>query len=499
MKKKFALIPVMPTPNGPLHLGHLAGPFLKMDVLARHLRRLGHDVSIVSATDPYETHILPVSRNENKEELDVCHENYENIKRCLKTLSIEFDTFINPVEKKYKDRLFEITKNIVTQVLEKKNFYYLEEILHRNIQSKEIVVGSRIAGICPHCLNKMGGYHCEACGQEVFPEEIIHPFDTDNPDQELLIDSVQTLFLKADSEYIINNMKKCKVPVSIQNIVVKYMENHDANVRLTNPGEWGIKLNDIIHTDNESVIFTYTALICLAVLCGEEIKEHLNLSNNPLSKNSECYVIGSFGFDNTVPFCLSVPTIAQLSNDFRGFDQYFTNFFYTLDGAKFSTSRRHCIWGYDALETLNTTPDILRLYLSITSPELEKTNFSNEDFFRFNKKISEFISQSEKFDTQDRIDLNDLMLNIHFVESLNLIQKSLSIDHFSLQMAGKIIYKWITDESIPENIKTMGFSILANSIMPDISNKFFLKFRYKSNDLFNINNILENKNEYTFK
>jgi len=294
-------------------------------------------------------------------------------------------------------------------------------------------------------------------------------------------------------------MKKCKVPVSIQNIVVKYMENHDANVRLTNPGEWGIKLNDIIHTDNESVIFTYTALICLAVLCGEEIKEHLNLSNNPLSKNSECYVIGSFGFDNTVPFCLSVPTIAQLSNDFRGFDQYFTNFFYTLDGAKFSTSRRHCIWGYDALETLNTTPDILRLYLSITSPELEKTNFSNEDFFRFNKKISEFISQSEKFDTQDRIDLNDLMLNIHFVESLNLIQKSLSIDHFSLQMAGKIIYKWITDESIPENIKTMGFSILANSIMPDISNKFFLKFRYKSTDLFNINNILENKNEYTFK
>jgi methionyl-tRNA synthetase len=49
----FFLMPIPPTPNGRLHLGHIAGPYLRMDMLGRYLRSQGHRVDVVSAVDGF--------------------------------------------------------------------------------------------------------------------------------------------------------------------------------------------------------------------------------------------------------------------------------------------------------------------------------------------------------------------------------------------------------------------------------------------------------------
>lgn len=471
MKKKYVLIPVMPTPNGPLHLGHLAGPFLKMDILARHLREKGHVVAIVSSTDPYETHILPVCKKENKTEKLICNENYKKINNCLESLAIDYDIFINPIEDEYSERLKEITKNVFNKLLKNGKCSYIKEKLHFNKESNDIVVASRLAGICPSCKVTMGGYHCEACGQEVFPEDMVEPYDTENKDDKLIYENVKSLFLEVDLDRAYSDLNKLKVPYSIKKIVEQYIENNGAKIRLSNPGEWGIKLKDIIDTDNKSVVFSYTALICLAILCGEEAQKILEMDHNPLSKESDCIVVGSFGFDNTVPFCLSVPFVAQLTEDFKNFDYYLTNFFYTLNGSKFSTSRRHCIWGDEAISLLDTSADILRLYLCITSPEDEKTNFSTDEFLVFNKKITDFIAYAEVFDNFCDIKYSDLFMNSKFDIYSKKLDSSLSLNSFSLKKAGEIILNWIDDNETKENIKILGFSVLAKSIMPKITNK----------------------------
>lgn len=45
-----------PTPNGDLHLGHLAGPYLAADVLKRHLARTGHSVTYLFGIDDHQSY-----------------------------------------------------------------------------------------------------------------------------------------------------------------------------------------------------------------------------------------------------------------------------------------------------------------------------------------------------------------------------------------------------------------------------------------------------------
>ncbi|MCE0446304.1 hypothetical protein LT493_20765 [Streptomyces tricolor] len=45
-------------PNGRAHLGHIAGPLLKMDVLRRHVLRGGGRATMISVSDAHESHVL---------------------------------------------------------------------------------------------------------------------------------------------------------------------------------------------------------------------------------------------------------------------------------------------------------------------------------------------------------------------------------------------------------------------------------------------------------
>lgn len=45
---KYIVTITPPTPNGDLHIGHIAGPFLAADVFTRVQRQRGHDCVLVS-------------------------------------------------------------------------------------------------------------------------------------------------------------------------------------------------------------------------------------------------------------------------------------------------------------------------------------------------------------------------------------------------------------------------------------------------------------------
>src|SRR5262249_4460029 len=86
-----------------------------------------------------------------------------------------------------------------------------------------------------------------------------------------------------------------------------------------------------------------------------------------------------FGYDNSY-FHAILFTSEMMAYDpaIRLPSAFVTNEFYRLDGAKFSTSRVHAIWGQEALDHL--PPDVLRYYLCLDRPEAERTNFPLDDF-----------------------------------------------------------------------------------------------------------------------
>ncbi|MGF7192373.1 methionyl-tRNA synthetase [Robbsia andropogonis] len=474
----YVLIPVMPTPNGPLHLGHVAGPFLKMDMLARHLRRNGATVALVSATDPYETHVLPRAEEHDKPVEQICADYHRGIAGCLEALDIRYDAFLNPLDPPYRARLHSITCEVLADLDTQGLLQPYDELVHISGRSGRMIVGSRIAGTCPSCGVEMGGYHCEACGIEVSPRDLIAP-RAEPADATIEVTERASVFLDADVPALTQRMLEMRVPADVRRIAARFMRTSAGKVRLSNPGEWGEPWPDA-RASAPSVVFTYTALFMLSLLCGEVAQDILALERNPFDVASGTVNVTSFGFDNTVPFCVGVETLAQRSRLYRGFDRYLTNFFYTLDGRKFSTSRQHCIWADQAVRELGASSDVLRYFLAKTSPEAGPSDFSRDGFQAFRRIVEPRLAQMQSaLDVGRSDDAVDPYADT-LARLVADMDATFDVDHFSVRAATRCIDQWLALEWRPQAARqyVRGFCVLAYPVMPGVASALWKKLGY---------------------
>src|SRR5579859_3905820 len=96
-RRHYLLIPSPPTPNGRLHLGHIAGPFLKLDVMARAFRMDGDIAGIMSASDVYESYVTLRAWRDGLEPEQVCEKYHALIARDMDALMIEYDGYCDPL------------------------------------------------------------------------------------------------------------------------------------------------------------------------------------------------------------------------------------------------------------------------------------------------------------------------------------------------------------------------------------------------------------------
>ncbi|MEQ6350040.1 methionine--tRNA ligase [Ralstonia pseudosolanacearum] len=468
-RKTYVLIPVMPTPNGPLHLGHIAGPFLKMDMLARHLRRNGNTVALVSATDPYETHVLPRADEQNKPVEQICAENHRAIHRCLQALDIRYDAFIDPLASPYRARLNGITREVLDDLHAQGRLHARNEPVHISRRTGRMLVGSRIVGTCPCCGVEMGGYHCEGCGMEVSPRDLIAP-RAEPADDTVEVEARASVFVDADLPALQLRMLEARVPADVRRIAERFMHAAGSAVRLSNPGEWGEIWPNTLATA-PSVVFSYTALFMLSVLCGEAAREILALDHNPFDRCSDALIVTSFGFDNTVPFCVGVETLAQHSRRYRGFDRCLTNFFYTLDGRKFSTSRQHCIWADQAVRELGVASDVLRYFLAKTSPESGPSDFSRDGFDAFRRAIEPRLAQMKAAVESGTGGDAAVPYADTLARLVADMDAAFDVDHFSLRAATRCIDQWLALPWQPAHAAAYvrGFCMLAYPVMPELA------------------------------
>ena len=64
-------------------------------------------------------------------------------------------------------------------------------------------------------------------------------------------------------------------------------------------------------------------------------------------------------------------------------DYFLPNHFFQLEGAKFSTSRGHAIWGNDIVHKTPATADAVRYFLILQNPEHQKQDFKVDAFISF--------------------------------------------------------------------------------------------------------------------
>jgi methionyl-tRNA synthetase len=372
--ERYVFVPEMPTPNGPLHLGHMSGPYLRSDILARFLRRKGHEAFLVSGSDSYESHVELKAAQTGQSISDVCNGFHRRIKGELDALGIQTDLYVNPLDPEIGPSYLAFNRDVVDQLRAVGAATRATERVLFSAENNGYVAGCWMSGECPSCGAKSGSYLCEACGTQYDPQDVKNvrvPAGWSDAREV----SVEFWFLDIRTPANLwRQIAKMGIEPDFVRIVERYFDERGHRVRLTNPGNWGMRYG----ADNQ-VIFTYTALFSFSVFCGRLLAERKGWDKHPFALDGSCKTVAGFGIDNAIPYLVGVLGSALELGNVRLFDHYLTNHFYQLEGLKFSTSRQHLVCA-SQLVNAGVNVDALRYYLAKVNPEKGKRSFSPADF-----------------------------------------------------------------------------------------------------------------------
>ncbi len=164
-------------------------------------------------------------------------------------------------------------------------------------------------------------------------------------------------------------------------IFESYLNNreNDARMSIPLPGSWGIEYSQ------DKALYNYGTYYPYCILLGDIAKQYLHEQDNPFSSNSRVLTVASSGIDNLLIFLVHTNGFSQQLEETKFFDNILINYFYKLDGRKFSTSRNHAIW-VDKISS-KVSIDILRLYLLLNNSDETEGNFSLKEFVQFHNEL----------------------------------------------------------------------------------------------------------------
>jgi methionyl-tRNA synthetase len=487
--RKFFLTPVCLVPNGRAHLGHVAGPLLKMDVLRRHLRRGGADVKMISLSDVHEAHVLIKAYLEGTNPEAIANRYHEQIVRDLAALDIEYDDLINPLDPAWSDVYRKVNLDFLNSIIAAGNAAARTEPLPIlaetggapasggawRPQVGDPIVSGWLKGRCPHCDQPLVGFFCESCGGHFAPSEMRQPGTAYFPGT-LRFEDRSSLFLdlQAGAGAIREHLERIRLRDDFFELARRYLAANGTSIRLTVPSPWGIRV-DRPEISGEQVIFSYSALLIgCHFVAGERYRQLAGTDFNPLDRDSGVTCVLSFGIDNAVPFLVGAVGCALGQDRYKPIDHFMVNYFYDLDGCKFSTSRGHVIWGGDIVTLGGAEVDLVRAYLCMRNPEFGRHTFRADEFLQFHNELGARLAAvtAECLDAAAGAEAWDAGTMRYLEVELAAQSSFLHPDTFDLAGAFSCVERWLqrtpalraTAESAAAWL--FGFALLACPILP---------------------------------
>jgi methionyl-tRNA synthetase len=490
--RKYFLTPVCLVPNGRAHLGHIAGPLLKMDVLRRHLRRAGADVRMISLSDAHESHVPIRAHLTGSTPEQVANQFHDAIVKDLATLRIDYDDLINPLDAEWAERYEAITRDLVQRIIHSDNAEIRSEPIPHLVDDGDAetarsslrprrgdpIVSGWLKGRCPFCGQPLVGFFCETCGGHFSPQEMQNP-GTAHFEGKIEFRNRSSLYLtlKAGPGAISRELQRIMVRSDFAEIAQRYLERRGASIRLTVPSPWGIRV-DSPDLPKDEVIWSYSALLYAChLLAGERYRELTGASSNPLAVDSGVTCILSFGIDNTVPFLVGAMGCALGQARYKPFDGLLVNYFYDLEGAKFSTSRDHVIWGGDMVSLAGADADLVRAYLCECNPEFGRASFEIEGFLEFHNAFNRQLRAilEDAFQRAAGVSSLDAGVLRYLKADLRAQAAAFEIGSFDIASAFSAVKRWIARAQALSTTSTAaaawiaGFALLAAPVMPGLA------------------------------
>lgn len=461
-----------PTPNGGLHLGHLAGPFLSADVYARAQRQSGHQVLLVCYSDDYQSYLARKARELGREPQQVSAKYAAEIAETLARANIELDSFL-------------VARDNV-HFLRCVGEHYRSAIRAGAIGSCSLPVPycatcdlfgyeAFARGGCNHCGEPSDASQCEECAAA--------------PDACLMTDMRCTqckstvswrtvprklLHLGAFRDDLRVAHQSSTPRRTLRAFIDRTLDLPDLDWPINRPHEHGVPIGG---DDGTELISTWFSGLAGYQACLEEMSARPGSDNviQGFWQDRETTLVHFLGFDCSFSHAIAYRAILQTLEHAPRRTRYYTNAFLKLDGSDFSTSRGHAIWVSDTLKEVDA--DVLRRYLLGVAPEEETANFDSAEFAawapRAQRECLEAIDRAREI-AVPRLQLLEALAYAQHVQELRRDwQRATDPDEFSglrlsrvLELAFELALAtaWPGDEARATALAAL--AAVARSVMP---------------------------------
>jgi methionyl-tRNA synthetase len=385
-----------PYASGPRHIGHVAGFGVPSDVFSRYMRMAGHDVLMVSGTDEHGTPILVAADHEGRSPRETADHYNRLIVEDLHSLGLAYDLFTRTTTPNHYD----VVQRMFTAVWDNGYFVTKTTLGAISPSTGRTLPDRYVEGICPICgYDGARGDQCDNCGNQLDPIDLKEPRSRINGETPIFV----------ESEHVFLDLPALADEVSAwldtrtqwRPNVLTFSRNLLAEIQpraITRDIDWGIPIPIEGWRENptkrlyvwfDAVIGYLSASVEWARRSGDPDAWE-KWWHDPDA--SSYYFMGK---DNIVFHSLIWPSelLAQNGQGSRGGKpgsfgvlnlptEVVSSEFLTMEGKKFSSSRRVGIYVRDMLSRYS--PDSLRYFLIAAGPENADTDFTFSEFVRRN-------------------------------------------------------------------------------------------------------------------
>jgi methionyl-tRNA synthetase len=373
-QKLTVMVVPPPTTNGPLHIGHLAGPYLAADIAARAARLRGERVLALGGVDVHQNYVLTMAENRGIEVDKLIADYRGRIDDAYCLGRIRTDAAADPQDTAHQQAIARIVSDLIADG----TFPMRELTLHRCADCARTLHHSYVAGSCSRCGSNASGGSCEGCGGFTSAQDLIDPAcDRCGGAPVAFRANVPVLPMEDFRDRLVQVWTRATLSPRARHLVAGYLAGALPEIPLAYPTNWGIEFGDL----------RLDVYLEVGLATFYSVARFVDPSAHDLARERRAWdEVGELwhfnGIDNAFYFALMWPAV-YLAAGARP-DQLagtVVNEFFTLDGAKFSTSRDHAIWADEFLATED--PQIVRLYLAWQRPGSESSDFTVAAYERF--------------------------------------------------------------------------------------------------------------------
>lgn len=366
-----------PTPNGDLHLGHLGGPYLGADVFVRFQRLNGTDAWHLTGSDDFQSYVVSCAVREGRTPAQTAADYSAEIAATLRLMDIEPDQYtVTSTDPSYSDGL----RRFFTQLVNSGRVTVGPGRALFDGETGEYLYEGDVTGQCPGCAERTAGNICEECGEPNLVIDLREPRSALSSSAALVGEVNSFALPLADFRATVTARHgDGRVPARLKELATRVFARQDLRIPVTHPSSWGVPPAE--NAVDGQVIWVWPEMSYGFLHGIQALGRRIGKDWQAVAPQHDWKIVHFFGYDNSFYHAILYPVLYDLI--YPGWQpdvDYHVNEFYLLDGEKFSTSRRHAIWGKEILGP--DSVDAVRFYLARIRPEGRRTDFTLADYER---------------------------------------------------------------------------------------------------------------------